>query len=62
MVRHYQRKTNRGSWSEDGMIASMHAVREENMSCNMAAANYGIPEPTLRRYLKAKAEVSKTEL
>nr|CAD7591837.1 unnamed protein product [Timema genevievae] len=56
MVRTWVRKTNSRNWDDTKMIAAMHAVREQHMSCNMAAITYEIPEATLRRYLKTEPE------
>ena len=50
----------RGTWSVEGMVAALHSVRNNGMSCNMAAATYDIPEipeTTLRRYLTKNEEV-----
>lgn len=56
MVRNYKRKSDRRSWSEDSMIAAMHACKQDNMSCNGAAERFGVPEATLRRYLKRNVD------
>ncbi|XP_023216192.1 tigger transposable element-derived protein 6-like isoform X2 [Centruroides sculpturatus] len=56
MVRNYKKISNRRSWSDVNMIAALHAVKEENMSCNLAAKTYEVPEATLRRYAKKKNE------
>lgn len=55
MPRVYKRKTNRGEWNKDALIAAMREVREGSLCCNAAAITYDIPEPTLRRYLKREA-------
>ena len=47
----------RGTWSVEGMVAALHAVRNDGMSCNMAAATYEIPKTILRRYLTKNEEV-----
>lgn len=39
------------------MLSAVNAVKE-GMSCNAAASVHGIPEPTLRRYLKTADEVN----
>ena len=54
MPRIYKKKTTRRSWSEDSLIAALHAVENENMSCNGASVTYEILEATLRRYIKLK--------
>lgn len=56
MVRNYKRKTDRRSWSDDNLIAAFHAVEEENHSVNSASEIFGIPEPTLRRYVKKRRQ------
>jgi len=58
MVRHYVRKTSRGAggnWSMENMRLAIAAVKAKTCSKNKAAADFGVPEPTLRRYL-AKEE------
>lgn len=56
MPRNYVKQSDRRSWSEDNLIAALHAADEENMSCNRASLLYEIPEPTLRRYLKKRRD------
>lgn len=56
MPRSYKRKTDRRHWNENNIIAAIHAVKEEGMSCNRAAETFQIPESTLRRYLKKQPE------
>lgn len=48
----YTRKTNRRSWDDGEKIQT--AVREvqNGKSCNSIAVQFGIPESTLRRYVK----------
>ena len=36
----------------EGIVAALHAARNDGMSCNMAASTYDIPETILRGYLK----------
>lgn len=52
MPRTYKRKTNRRSWKDENMIAAIHAVKNEGMSCNMAAITFEVPEATMRRWIK----------
>jgi hypothetical protein len=61
MVRNYIRKTNRGpgphgNWNHEALHMAMEAVRSNHCSRNLAAANFGIPEPTLRRYMKKQED------
>ena len=54
MVRTYVRKTTRGAggnWSHENLLLAIEAVHSKTLSKNQAAMNFGIPEPTLRRYL-----------
>lgn len=53
----YIRKTNRQNWSHE---AAKEAIREvqNGISTNAAAKQYGIPEATLRRYIKNNPYVS----
>ena len=54
MVRNYVRKTARGAggnWSMDNMRLAIVAVKAKSCSKNKAAVDFGVPEPTLRRYL-----------
>jgi len=54
MVRSYVRKTTRGAagnWTQENLHLAIQAVKSNSCSQNQAAANFGIPEPTLRRYL-----------
>ena len=53
---HCKRATYRGTWSNDSIVAAMHAVREDNTSINKAAAMYKIPKTTFLRHLKKNAE------
>lgn len=52
MVRNYIKKTERRNWSEDNLIAALHAVQHDNQSVNSASIQYNIPEATLRRFVK----------
>ena len=54
MVRTYVRKTTRGAggnWTHENLLLAVEAVRSKSSSTNQAAVNFGIPEPTLRRYI-----------
>ncbi|KAK9738857.1 DDE superfamily endonuclease [Popillia japonica] len=58
MPRNYKKKTNRREWSQDNLIAAIHAIENEGYSCNNAAVTFAIPEATLRRYIgKRKANL-----
>ena len=55
MVRHYQRKTQRGvdrNWTMQNLLLVIEAVRMKRCSKYKAALDFGIPEATLRRYLQ----------
>ena len=55
MVRTYIRKTTRGlngNWSTESLHLAIVAVHSGNCSLNQAASDFGIPEATLRRYVK----------
>jgi len=59
MVRTYVRKTTRGAgvnWSHGNLLLAIDAVRNKSSSTNQAAVNFGIPEPTLRRYLQKSTD------
>ncbi|XP_030765507.1 uncharacterized protein LOC115889596 [Sitophilus oryzae] len=52
MVRTYKHRTDRRSWSEDVLIAALHSILHDHKSVNAASIEHGIPEATLRRYIK----------
>ena len=59
MIHHSKRSNYRG-WSQYSLVEAMHAIRDDNISINKAAAKYQIPETTFRRYLKKNAKVRQT--
>src|SRR5208282_3375127 len=55
MVRTYKRTTNRGAdgnWSMESLHLAVVAVKSNSCSLNHAASDFGMPEATLRRYVK----------
>ena len=52
MVRTYKYRTDRRSWSKDVLIAALHSILHDHKSVNAASIEHGIPEATLRRYIK----------
>lgn len=55
MVRNYIRKTTRGAggnWTQENLHLALQAVKTGGCSQNEAAINFGIPEATLRRYIR----------
>jgi hypothetical protein len=59
MVRTYKRKTNRGAngrWSMESLHLAVLAVKASICSLNQAASDFGIPEATLRRYVKKESD------
>jgi hypothetical protein len=55
MVRTYTRKTTRGvngNWSMESLHLAVVAVQSSSCSLNHASSDFGIPEATLRRYVK----------
>lgn len=58
MPRNYKRKTV-PLWDKQIMrLAVNDYIMDVKPSCNKSAKKFGIPEPTLRRYLKKKPEVN----
>ncbi len=54
MVRNYQRKTSRASWSEESMKMAMDAVKSQEMSLRKAAKSFDVPKDALHRRLQNK--------
>ncbi|XP_060879229.1 uncharacterized protein LOC132951434 [Metopolophium dirhodum] len=52
MVRHYKRKTNQHSWSEDSMKSAILAYNNKEMGFRKAALSFGVPQTTLERRAK----------
>jgi len=52
MVRHYIRKTNQHSWSEDSMKSAILAYHNKEMGFRKAALSFGVPQTTLERRAK----------
>lgn len=52
MPRLYERKSNRGAWTEEDLKAAFNAVINEGMSSYAASKHFNIPERTLRRRLQ----------
>ena len=52
MGRVYVRKTDRQSWSHENMKRAIQDIQSNGSSVNSAAKKFGIPEATLRRYMK----------
>lgn len=52
MVRNYQRKTDRGKWSEEDMMKAVLEVVNNRMGCKRAAESFGLPQTTLERKVK----------
>lgn len=48
----YDRNTNKTRWGPENMKLALEKVFIYGFSCNKAALECSIPEPTLRRYLK----------
>ena len=44
MVRKYKLKSDRDTWSVEGIIAAMHSIRNDVALCYAAASAYGVPE------------------
>ena len=57
MVRDYERKTNRQSWSTESMDKAVSAVIDEKLSFNKAATQYGVPQTTLERHVRKRREM-----
>jgi hypothetical protein len=58
MPRNYIRKTE-PRWDKAIIkLAINDYINDVKPSCNKSAKKFGIPEPTLRRYLKKKPEVN----
>lgn len=58
MVRNYQRKTQRQSWTIEQRNNALAAIRS-GAKIREAARNFGIPESTLRHHLKPGSEVER---
>lgn len=43
-------------WSKEDLVLAVNAVRQENIGVNKAAQRYGVPQTTLKRYLKNQKE------
>nr|XP_047123710.1 uncharacterized protein LOC124806668 [Hydra vulgaris] len=59
MVRKYVRTTSRGvngNWTMQNMCHAIEAYNSNACSINKAAVNFGIPEATLRRYIKKSSD------
>lgn len=54
MVRHYHRKSSRGSYSSEAVQRAIDATVKEGMSLKKASAVFGVPRTTLIRRLKMK--------
>jgi hypothetical protein len=52
MVRHYKRKTNQHSWSEDSMKSAILAYNNKEMGFRKAALSFGVPQTNLERRVK----------
>lgn len=52
MVRNYKKKSNRQSWTENGMAQAIDAVVNRNMPCKTAATAYDVPRATLQRRIR----------
>ena len=52
MVRNYVRKTNRGSYGRDALLAAANDVQNNGVSKRSACKTYNIPRPTLQKFLK----------
>lgn len=52
MVRNYQRKTDRGKWSEEDMMKAVLEVTNNRMGCKRAAESFGVPQTNLERKVK----------
>jgi hypothetical protein len=52
MVRNYQRKTDRGKWSEEKMMQAVLEVTNNRMGSKRAAESFGVPQTTLERKVK----------
>ncbi|XP_021706502.1 uncharacterized protein LOC110678188 [Aedes aegypti] len=52
MVRTYKRTSERQKWSKTALEAAINDVQRNGTSIRRVARNYGIPRPTLIRYLK----------
>jgi len=51
-VRTYVRKTTRGNWNIESLHLAVAAAQFQSISLNQAASDFGIPEATLRCYVK----------
>lgn len=57
MVRNYKRKTNRQSWSEQGMREAIRLVRSGEMGYEKAASSCKVPLATLYRRCKTNKDI-----
>lgn len=57
MVRDYKRTTDRGSWSKESMREAVKAVLDGKMGYCKAAKQFGLPQTTLERKVKAARSV-----
>lgn len=56
MVRNYQKKTTRGSWSLSSVHSAVEAVQKGELSLREASAVYNVPKSTLERHKNNKVE------
>lgn len=56
MVRVYERKTNRQSWSIESMSNAVEAVISGQLGYLKASVQFNVPQTTLERYVKKKRE------
>lgn len=57
MVRNYKPAKNRQRWTKAALKAAVNAVKNASASKKAAAREYGIPRPTLIRYLQREQEI-----
>ncbi|KAG8283193.1 hypothetical protein J6590_021089 [Homalodisca vitripennis] len=63
MVRNYKRKTDRQSWSFEGMTEAIEAVLDGRMGYTTASATFNVPRTTLiDRVKKARQNQSTAEV
>lgn len=56
MVRHYQRKSDRGNWSPESMKGAIDSVIRGEMGYKKAARIFNVPQTTLERRVKIAKE------